>query len=74
MITDPFLMALRAELGAVAIGRLTPCGYTCACHGGYTCSRAEHPDEDDNRAPHVAQLEDESLVMWTGPCAPTDPE
>lgn len=58
---------LEAEERKIADGEAGACGYTCADHGGYTCARAQHPDEPDNRTPHLARLDD-GLVQWTGPC------
>ena len=55
--------AEQAQIQAGAAG----CGFTCQCHGGYVCVRLPHPDEEDNRVPHVGLMPDGTPVQWTGP-------
>ena len=55
--------AEQAQIQAGAAG----CGFTCQCHGGYVCVRRPHPDEEDNRVPHVGLMPDGTPVQWTGP-------
>lgn len=67
---------LPEEQAAVEAGTAQACGYTCACHGGHRCMRAQHRDEAGHRTEHVARGlfpdEDgelvEQWVTWTGPC------
>lgn len=71
---------LEIEIDNVAAGRTPGCGYTCDCHGGYVCIRAEHPHDPDadmgpgkprgNVAPHIGLLPDGNRVSWCGPCPP----
>lgn len=50
------------------------CGYTCICHPGLVCLRVKHPDDTDQRSPHLARLEAAEdgepgdLVQWLGGC------
>jgi len=62
--------SLDRELIAVADGGLAGCGHTCDCHGNLVCARAVHPDEPDNRTPHIAVADNGARVQWTGPCPP----
>ncbi len=58
---------LAFEQPKIAAGEATACGYTCADHGNLTCERAQHPDEPDNRTPHLVDV-DGQVVQWVGPC------
>lgn len=50
---------LAAEQAAIAAGAAA-CGFTCQCHGGYTCLRTDPHD----RSPHVGRQPDGALVQW----------
>jgi hypothetical protein len=43
------------------------CGNVSKDGNRYLCTRAPHPDEPGNRTPHAFELDDGSLVTWTGP-------
>ncbi len=62
-----------AEQAAVTAGDAAACGYTCECHGTLVCARATHPDEPDNRSPHLA-VADGGLVQWVGGCCDGMPD
>lgn len=72
-----FAELVADEEAAVTAGQAQGCGHSgCDCHSqGAACIRADHPDEEHNRVPHVARLADGTLTQWTGPCPPeVDPE